>query len=62
MRGLAASTYQVSLVGGGLEFLVDPDLRFVAVALKHLELVGLGEPEPARRRALVQGVASLQQL
>ena len=59
---MAARVYQVSLVRGGLEFLVDPDFRFVAVALEHLELVGLGEPESASRRALVQGVAPLQQL
>ena len=55
-------TYQVALVGGGLQLLVDPDLRLVAVALKHLQLVALLEAHSAHGGALEEGRTPLQQL
>jgi hypothetical protein len=55
-------TYQVALIRRGLEFLVDPALGLVTVALKQLELVGQLQLLTAACRPLVQQVATTQKL
>lgn len=49
IKGASVITYQVSLIGGSLQFLVDPNLGLVTVTLKSLELVGLCQPDPTGR-------------
>ena len=56
------ATHHVALIRRGLELLVDPNLGLVAVALEHLELVGLLQQLPAHGRLVVQHVTALQQL
>lgn len=56
-------SYQITLViWCGFQLLVDPDLSFIIVALKHLILERLFQCMATTRCLLVQSVTSLQQL
>ena len=58
----SCSAYQVVLIGGCLEFLVDPALGLVTVSLEGLELVRLLKHVTSHRGCLVQAVPPGQQL
>lgn len=55
-------THLVGLVSGGLHLLVDPALELVRVAEELLQAEGVLKGSTAKLSALVEGVASAQQL
>ena len=55
-------THLVGLVSGGLHLLVDPALELIRVAEELLQVEGVFQGGTAGLSALMEGVASAQQL
>ena len=52
---------EVAIVGGELEFLIDPALGLIAVAFKLLQTEGIFKQDATLARLLQKGAATVQQ-